>query len=394
MREDVSGNSGGDTFGSLFRKNKRLTRELAKIESFFNAMNSAVLVVDRFGAVSFANDYAGRIFPSKNFGESVFKLVPAFEDAVKAVAESGMSVRREFEIDYPERRMLSVRVIAFNLDDAENFAIIANDITREKISEREQIESEKISSVLNLAGGVAHELGNPLNSIGIHLQLVRRALAKPQELSPERKAELSESVEVCISEVKRLDMIIENFLKALRPIRPDVSECDALTPLAETLNVLSRELSDIGIKVSVKADSALPKILADKNLLKQLYFNILRNAMEAMDGGGAIDISASSDDEFVRITFSDTGCGMDESALSRLFEPYFTTKPNGHGLGMMIIRSIVRAHNGKIDVESKKGVGTKISVSLPRFEKLVRRIASADSGAADGGAANSSAGGA
>ena len=94
-----------------------------------------------------------------------------------------------------------------------------------------------------------------------------------------------------------------------------------------------------------------------------------------MDGGGTITITASSNDEFVKISFADTGCGMDESAIANLFQPYFTTKPNGHGLGMMIIQGIVRAHNGKIDVDSKRGKGTTISVSIPRFERIVRRLA-------------------
>ena len=372
MMDDFSGT---DTFGSLFRKNKRLARELARIESVFNAINSAILVVDARGMISFANAYAKRLFGFGNDdGESLFKFAPALEEGVRSVAETTLDARREFEIAYPEKKTLEARIISFDFDDGENYAVIVNDITQQKKSEREQIESGKISSVINLAGGVAHELGNPLNSIGIHLQLARRKLSsKTRPLDADARAELLDSVSVCLSEVKRLDTIIENFLKALRPIRPNASECDALKPLAETLSLLSRELGDIGVKVSVKADS-LPKVFADENLLKQLYFNILRNSMEAMDNGGEIVITASADDEFVKISFADNGCGMDESALANLFQPYFTTKVNGHGLGMMIIQGIVRAHNGKIDVDSKKGEGTKISISLPRFERIVRRL--------------------
>lgn len=371
MVEDFSG---GDTFGSLFRKNRRLSRELARIESVFNAINSAIVVVDGRGVINFANAFAKRIFGVKDAGDTLYKYAPMLEDGVRSVAETNLDARREFDIAYPEKKSLVARIIPFTFDDTASFAVIINDITQEKISKLEQIESEKISSVLNLASGVAHELGNPLNSIGIHLQLARRKLSsKARPIDDSAREELAESVEVCLSEVRRLDTIIENFLKALRPIRPNASECDAIKPLAETLNVLSRELSDIGIKVSVKAD-ALPKVFADENLLKQLYFNILRNAMEAMDNGGSINITATSSDDYVKISFADTGCGMDESAMANLFEPYFTTKANGHGLGMMIIQGIVRAHNGKIDVDSKKGEGTKISVSLPRFERLVRRL--------------------
>ncbi len=368
--------SSSDTLGSLFRKNKRLARDLAKTLSVFNAINSAILVVDKFGNVNFANDFAKTLFSVADFSDSIFKFVPALEDAILAVSEQGVDVRRELEISYPEKRMLAARVMPFNFSESSNFAIIINDITQEKKTEQEQIESEKISSVLNLASGVAHELGNPLNSMGIHLQLAKRKISKATELDENKRNDLIESVEVCLSEVKRLDTIIENFLKALRPIRPNLAECDALKSLAETLNVLSGELSDIGIAVSVKADS-LPKVSADTDLLKQLYFNLLRNSMEAMDNGGTIKITATSDDDFVKISFADTGCGIDESAMAHLFEPYFTTKTDGHGLGMMIIQAIVRAHQGKIDVDSKKGVGTTISVSLPRFERFVRRLAEA-----------------
>lgn len=363
-----------DSFGSLFRKNKRLSRELAKIESVFDAINSAVLVVDKFGDISFANAAAGRLF-SLRVGGNILKCAPALGEGLRASAETSAAARREFEVEYPEKRTLSAQIIPCGDADAGSLAVILNDITQEKISEREQIESEKLSSIVNLASGVAHELGNPLNSIGIHLQLVKRGLSKLAgvKIPEDAAAELLDSVGVCLGEVGRLDTIIENFLKALRPIRPNAVDCDALKPLAETLAVLSGELADIGVKVSVNA-GAVPKVFADEALLKQMYFNILRNAMEAMDSGGSINIEASYDDDFVKISFSDTGCGMDESAMANLFEPYFTTKPDGHGLGMMIIRGIVRAHNGKIDVDSKKGAGTKISVSLPRFERLVRRL--------------------
>ena len=369
----MSENFSSDSFGSLLRKNKRLSRELAKIYSVFNAINSAILVVDKFGNINFANASATRIFSICTSCSNIFKFAPSLEEGVISVAETSLDARREFDIDYPEKRTLAARIIPFNADDLKYYAIIIDDITQKKISDREQIENEKISSIVNLASGVAHELGNPLNSISIHLQLAKRRLSKLGEVPDHIKTEMLESIGVCMSEVSRLDTIIENFLKALRPLRPNAVECDCLKPLAETLNVLSGELSDIGIAVAVNAD-AVPKVFADENLLKQLYFNVLRNAMEAMDGGGSITITASFDDDYVRLCFADTGCGIDESAMANLFEPYFTTKPDGHGLGMMIIQAIVRAHSGKIDVDSKKGEGTKISISLPRFERAVRRL--------------------
>lgn len=185
---------------------------------------------------------------------------------------------------------------------------------------------------------------------------------------------IKESVEICASEVSRLDSIIENFLKALRPMRPNMVDCDPIKPLAETLKLLNGELENLRISVNVDIDALLPTVYADSNLLKQLYFNILHNAMEAMDGGGNISVRASADDDFVKISFADTGCGIDEEGMSKLFKPYYTTKTGGHGLGMTIIQAIVRAHGGKIDVESKPNIGTTVTVALPRTYRRIRQI--------------------
>ena len=297
-------------------------------------------------------------------------------DAAVSDAARGSYALREFEISYPERKMLSAQIIPFDFGDGGTFALILNDVTREKLSTEERIESEKLSSLLNLASGVAHEIGNPLNSINIHLQLAMRRLKKLAEKLPgDGLVEgVRESVEICSSEVSRLDSIIENFLKALRPMRPDMADCDPIKPLAETLKTLDAELENLGVSVAVNVDAPLPTVYADANLLKQLYFNILHNAMEAMDAGGDITVRALADDDFVKISFADTGCGIDEDGMSKLFQPYYTTKTDGHGLGMTIIQAIVRAHGGKIDVESGPDRGTTVTVSFPRAHRRIRTL--------------------
>ena len=347
------------------------------MDAVFNAIHSAIVVCDDSGEILFANSFADRLLglnPSSG-GVCIFKLLPGMDDAL-ACAAKGSFALREFEISYPERKMLSAQIIPFNFGEGGTFALILNDITREKLSTEERIESEKLSSLLNLASGVAHEIGNPLNSINIHLQLVLRRLKKMQagDKSDDIIGAIKESVEICASEVSRLDSIIENFLKALRPMRPNMADCDPIKPLAETLKLLNGELENLRISVNVDIDALLPTVYADSNLLKQLYFNILHNAMEAMDGGGNISIRASADDDFVKISFADTGCGIDEEGMSKLFKPYYTTKTGGHGLGMTIIQAIVRAHGGKIDVESKPNIGTTVTVALPRTYRRIRQI--------------------
>lgn len=367
--------SDGDSIANLLRKNKRLSRDLSRMETVFNAIRSAIVVCDCAGEIIFANSYAGDLLGIGAADVSVYKLLPGMDEAVSDAARGSYALR-EFEISYPERKMLSAQIIPFDFGDGGTFALILNDVTREKLSTEERIESEKLSSLLNLASGVAHEIGNPLNSINIHLQLAMRRLKKLAEKLPgDGLIEgVRESVEICSSEVSRLDSIIENFLKALRPMRPDMADCDPIKPLAETLKTLDAELENIGISVAVNVDAPLPTVYADANLLKQLYFNILHNAMEAMDAGGDITVRALADDDFVKISFADTGCGIDEEGMSKLFQPYYTTKTDGHGLGMTIIQAIVRAHGGKIDVESGPERGTTITVSFPRAHRRIRTL--------------------
>lgn len=367
--------SDGDSIANLLRKNKRLSRDLSRMETVFNAIRSAIVVCDCAGEIIFANSYAGDLLGIGAADVSVYKLLPGMDEAVSDAARGSYALR-EFEISYPERKMLSAQIIPFDFGDGGTFALILNDVTREKLSTEERIESEKLSSLLNLASGVAHEIGNPLNSINIHLQLAMRRLKKLAEKLPSDGLieGVRESVEICSSEVSRLDSIIENFLKALRPMRPDMADCDPIKPLAETLKTLDAELENLGISVAVNVDAPLPTVYADANLLKQLYFNILHNAMEAMDAGGDITVRALADDDFVKISFADTGCGIDEEGMSKLFQPYYTTKTDGHGLGMTIIQAIVRAHGGKIDVESGPERGTTITVSFPRAHRRIRTL--------------------
>ncbi len=365
----------GDSIANLLRKNKRLSRELSRMETVFNAIRSAIVVCDCAGEIIFANSYAGDLLGIGAADVSIFKLLPGMDGAVSDAAR-GSYVLREFEISYPERKMLSAQIIPFDFGDGGTFALILNDVTREKLSTEERIESEKLSSLLNLSSGVAHEIGNPLNSINIHLQLAMRRLKKLAEKLPGNGLVegVRESIEICSSEVSRLDSIIENFLKALRPMRPDMADCDPIKPLAETLKTLDAELENLGVSVAVNVDAPLPTVYADANLLKQLYFNILHNAMEAMDAGGDITVRALADDDFVKISFADTGCGIDEDGMSKLFQPYYTTKTDGHGLGMTIIQAIVRAHGGKIDVESGPDRGTTVTVSFPRAHRRIRTL--------------------
>jgi len=184
---------------------------------------------------------------------------------------------------------------------------------------------------------------------------------------------LSESLAICRSEVGRLDGIISNFLEAIRPRPPDLAETDLAEILAEVLRFQHRELADRGIAVEVEA-TGLPLVLADRNQIKLVIFNVTKNAAEAMQPGGRLRIQARMDDDNVLLVFADSGSGIKPEDLVRMFQPYHTTKAGGNGLGLMIAQRIMREHGGQIGIESQAGRGTSVTLQFPRKDRRVRML--------------------
>ncbi len=364
---------------------QRLARERGIFEQVFNTLQEGVLVINGAGTIEYANTAAQRLIAvgaDELAGQTLWRLVPGLLPSLSPAGdEAGAAlpvVAREFELTYPEPRTVRLNLVPFHPDGRggpPRHVVILSDITGDKRSTEQRIEDERTSSILLLAAGVAHELGNPLNSLTIHLQLLERKLKKLKAPAAETQA-LAESVKVCRDEVGRLDGIISNFLEAIRPRPPDLAETDVAEVLAEVLRFQQQEFADRGVAVEAETPHALPPIMADRNQLKQVFFNVNKNAMEAMQPGGRLRIRSRSDDEFVYLLFADSGSGIKQEDLLRLFEPYHTTKPGGHGLGLMIVRRIMRSHGGQVGVESKAGVGTVVTLQFPRKDRRVRMLAS------------------
>ena len=201
---------------------------------------------------------------------------------------------------------------------------------------------------------MAHEIGNPLNSLTIHLQLLEREAA---QLDAETRDDLLELVRVARQEVTRLDQIITQFLRALRPTTPQREPASLREVLDDTLNFLQHEIRDRDVLVEVDAPEALPTCYIDKAQIKQAFFNVIRNAIQAMPDGGLLKIDLSADERFVGIAFKDTGPGIAAEDIGRIFEPYHTTKEEGTGLGLMIVQRIVRDHGGRDRGAQRAGLG-------------------------------------
>jgi signal transduction histidine kinase len=286
----------------------------------------------------------------------------------------------ELEVFYPRHRLLSFYIVPL-VDEEKSvvtgMAVILRDVTETRKQTESAIESEKLSALTLLAAGVAHEIGNPLNSLNIHLQLMEREL---KNLPPENAERLRKDLRVARDEIARLDRIISQFLRAIRPAKPDLQRTSINDIVTETLKLLEREISDRDILVEQELAADIPASLVDRAQLKQAFYNLIRNALQAMRAGGILRIRTEATDSHLVVSVIDTGQGISAEQMGRIFEPYYTTKPDGTGLGLMIVQRIVRDHGGTIDVESDAGRGTTVRIKLPIHERRMRLLEAATEG--------------
>lgn len=360
---------------------QKLARERAYLETVFNTALEGILVVDADGVVQYANESGQRMIglSDNDLGAAVlWRLIPGLRSSLGLAENESLRdsiSSRELELTYPEQRYVRIYFLPFKEpvgDEEKQFVVMLTDVTSEKITKEETIESEKIASILLLAGGVAHELGNPLNSLTIHLQLMERQLQKLEDTPSSGR--LGKSLQVCRGEVERLDGIIKNFLEAIRPQEPDFQVLDLSLVLEEVLEVVGSELNDRGISVEVEVVAEAPIVRADRNQMKQVFFNLIKNAMEAMQPGGALKIVSRADEERIYLRFGDSGGGIRQTDLSRVFQPYHTTKKEGTGLGLMIVQRIIRGHGGQVGIDSQEGVGTVVTLELPKRNRKLRML--------------------
>ena len=365
--------------GSLQSQFLRLAQEKGFLETVFHAFREGVIVVNEKGRISYANTAAQKLLGfsmDAAAGQPIERYLREVEwDRVLALDEREWSklVTREIEVSYPEHRFLDFYVVPLpgRAAEPEGAVIILRDITREREQEAKTIESERLSALTLLAAGVAHEIGNPLNSLNIHLQLIERELA---DLPADKEQSLRELLDVSRREVSRLDQIISQFLRAIRPSLPTFEKASVIALLKETLEFLKHEIRDRDVLVEVSEPEESVSILLDPNQIKQVFFNIIRNAIQAMPDGGLLKIAVTDSDRYVAVSFRDTGPGIAPEDLGRIFEPYHSSKAEGSGLGLMIVQRIIREHGGQIEVHSEPRKGTTFTIFLPRDEHRVRLL--------------------
>ncbi|WP_053363664.1 PAS domain S-box protein [Bacillus sp. FJAT-27251] len=234
--------------------------------------------------------------------------------------------------------------------------VISKDITAHKKAEEYLRKNDRISAIGQLAAGIAHEIRNPLTSLKGFMQLL------------EEKSDEKEYFRIMLREMERLELITDEFLILAKPqakkysFKAISSILEGFLPLVETQANLNN------VKISTTMESGLPPICCDVNQMKQVFLNVMKNAIESMPGGGEIAIDVTKKDECIQIVIEDQGCGIPPRRLKRIWEPFYSTKEKGTGLGLMIIFNIIKEHRGDIEIQSELGKGTQVRIRLPVTE--------------------------
>ena len=345
--------------------------EYALFDAVMDSLTNGVIILDSKHVIVKTNRAASRILGiplAESSDRPLWRVIPdsKLADFIRTVIKNEEAVLTEEVViaSGEENQYIKLSILPLVRDKKVRGTIItAEDITQKKREEINKRRLENLASLTNLAAAVAHEIKNPLAAISIHVQLLRKNF-KACNLAINTKAQ--KHLDVVEEEIERLNKIVVDFLFAVRPLQCEFAPVDVSKLIRNLIETFQEEFAAAHISVVFHPDGELPRIQADERFLRQALMNILTNAKAAMTpSGGELCITARCDEQKLCIAIADTGKGIAPDVLHKIFEPYFTTKPDGSGLGLTMTYKVVKEHGGDIQVHSELGKGTRFTLILP-----------------------------
>jgi two-component system, sporulation sensor kinase E len=344
-----------------------LIDEFESIKIVFNSMAEGVLVLDLDKNVMFCNKMAVKLFEinNQNYIGMPFNKIIQNKKIIEAINNNidkdEKTLDYEIRINSPYANFISFSIQPLVTDGKIiGNIIIINDISLNKENEKKLRQAESLAALTTISAGIAHEIKNPLGAIGIHIQLIEQEINKCKcKWSPDFKY----SVKIIREEIERLSDIVNNFLFTVRPLKAELMPVDLNQFLDKFIEFVSPELETYRIILKKRYDK-LPEVWLDEKIFRQALLNLVQNSISAIKEDGIIEIESYQKQNYVYINFIDNGDGIPEEIQTKIFDPYFTTKNFGTGLGLTIVYKIIKEHNGEISFHSQKGE-TVFTIKLP-----------------------------
>lgn len=365
-----------------------ISNEHQLLTSVIDSLQTGIVIVDKEWKILQFNKFAERILFSNSLdeikydSEEIWNLLDdeKIAEFIKKSAEKNISnTQEEFSLCMRDGsvKFFVFYLIPFVTDGVFNGNIIKiEDITQKRKKEIFERRMENMQGLTNIAAEMAHEIKNPLGAISIHIQLIQRAVSKQRQndgILPEKKF-LEDHLDIINQEIENLNRKVMDFLFAVRPIQVNLTLVNPIKILENLITFCVPDFEKNNIEIDLKLCNFNQKIMIDEKLFRDVVMNILGNAKQAIIQkqnlqesveNSKISVLTDFDSEKFTLNISDTGCGMDEETASKVFEPYFTTKATGTGLGLTMAYKIIREFNGDISVESKKDEGTTFTIKIP-----------------------------
>ncbi len=343
-----------------------LQKQLLWYKSFFDNATDAVFIIQpETWNVLDANDYASMLLGiSKD--SLIGKTLSQFRRIFKLLTKSNSpTVLSELSLDTPDNDSLMVEVSARFVDYEGQKLIqaIARDVSEQHALTDKLVHADKLVLLVQLSAGVAHEIRNPLAAVRLNLQVLERNFAKD---APEL-----DYIKTALHGVERITKIVEVTLNFSRPSVPDVRQINLNSLIPTTLDMVASVMKRKEIKIELNLSDKLPLVAADSKEIQQALINLLTNAADSIKSKGRIVIESYPEEaprgnkNYAVVSITDTGSGISPEDLTKMFNPFFTRKPEGTGLGLPITQRIMHQHSGVIDVESTLGEGSSFYVKLP-----------------------------